>query len=280
MSKAVTFHISCPTGDPQGLRIIEKPPWAGCGLFFSRSDYHNASKRKELSGEGVYLLWRLGVVPPLYVGQGKLRSRLNSHGNDKKKDFWEMTVAFTSKGQNLNKAHLQYLEAELLRRAAQGRRCQLDQNTPNPSRLAEADTNIANVFLDEMLQCLAILGVNFFEKPQTNDQDLFLKAKNIAARGREDGKRFVVRAGSQAVKDEAPSIPANLSTLRKTLLSEDLLVEDGGVYRLVQDCPFNSPSTASGVLLGTASNGREAWKDDKGRSLKALQDAGTKVAAQ
>ena len=43
--------------------------------------------------------------------------------------------------------------------------------------------------------------------------------------------------------------------------------------RLAQDYTFDSPSAAAGVLLGYSVNGREAWKDANGRTLKENQTA-------
>ena len=89
----------------------------------------------------------------------------------------------------------------------------------------------------------------------------------------EDSGGFVVRSGSQMVKKEVASIHAYLSNLRKALLSQGLLEDDGVVYSLVQDYIFSSPSTASGVLLGRSSNGRIDWKEESGRTLKKIQEA-------
>ena len=89
---------------------------------------------------------------------------------------------------------------------------------------------------------------------------------------------MVVQTGSQAAKDETPSIHAYLSDLRKALRRQGILKDDGTTYRLTQDYSFNSPSTAAGVLLGRASNGRAEWKDSNGRSLKEIQQAAAETA--
>lgn len=104
-------------------------------------------------------------------------------------------------------------------------------------------------------------------------RELILKAKGIEARGQDTAEGFVVRAGSQAVKDEVASIHGYLSALRRSLLDQGVLEDAGEVYRLSQDYIFNSPSTAAGVLLGRSSNGRVDWKDAKGRTLKEIQEA-------
>lgn len=127
-----------------------------------------------------------------------------------------------------------------------------------------------------MLLCLPVVGVSFFEKSRgltEKTQDLLLNAKKIKARGFEEAGGFVVRADSQAVKQEVASIPASASDLRKALLNQGIFEDAGTVYRLVQDYIFSSPSAAAAALLGSSSNGRTEWKDAEGRSLKEIQGA-------
>ena len=279
MSVALAFsvRIFIPTGEPEGLRVIEKSNWTGQGHFFPRSLYSKAREQGELNRTGVYVLWgpsESGRLQRAYVGEGdELRPRLDKHAKDK--DFWTHGVAFTSKDQNLNKAHVQHLEARLVGLAAEAKRCELDNATvPKLPSLSDADAADAELYLADMLLCLPIVGVSFFEKPEDRregSQELYLNSKGIRARGYEDAGGFVVRAGSQAVKDEVDSIHDYLSSLRRDLKSQDVLEDDGTVFRLAKPYVFSSPSTASGVLLGRSSNGRTEWKDAKGRSLKEIQ---------
>lgn len=219
---------------------------------------------------------RLGSSPRLYVGEGDaVLPRLDQHA--KQKDFWTHAVVFTSKDQNLNKAHVQYLEARLVQLAKDAKRAELDNgNVPQLPALSEADAADAEAFLLDLLLCLPLMGAPFFEqtlpKP-AKGRELLLKAKGIEARGMDTAEGFVVRAGSQAVKEEVPSIHAYLVELRKTLLAQGVLVPDGPVWRMTQDYAFNSPSTAAGVLLGRSANGRMEWRDAKGRTLKEIQEA-------
>ena len=264
------------------MRVIEKSNWTGQGLFFPRPLYAEVRHREELTRTGVYILWgpsELGELPRVYVGEGDaLLPRLNSHV--KSKDFWTHAITFTSKDQNLNKAHVQHLEARLVGLAAEAKRCEMDNaNVPQPPSLSDADTADAELYLADMLLCLPILGVSFFEKPRVQEeqsQDLFLNARGIRARGYEDVGGFVVRSGSQAAKDETPSIHGYLSSLRKALFSQGLLEDDGAAYRLVQDYVFSSPSTAAGVLLGR--NSGRIWNDASGRSLSEIQEAAAEAS--
>lgn len=144
--------------------------------------------------------------------------------------------------------------------------------------LSEADAADAEGFLADLLLCLPLMGVSLFEKARVNvaaSRVLYLKSKEIEASGVDGSEGFVVRAGSQAVKEELPSIHAFLSELRKSLLTQGVLeLESAGTrYRLTQDYTFSSPSTAAGVLLGRPANGRTEWKDETGRTLKEIQEA-------
>ncbi|MFZ5625063.1 MAG: GIY-YIG nuclease family protein [Gemmatimonadota bacterium] len=277
--KGFSVRIFMPSGEPEGLRLVEKSNWSGLGLVFPRAQFAEARQREELKRTGVYVLsgpGESGQLPRVYVGEGDpVLARLDQHA--KQKDFWTHAAVFISKDQNLNKAHVKYLEARLVGLAAEAKRAELDNgNVPQLPALSEADTADAEGFLANLLLCLPIVGANLFETARaagSKARDLHLKAKGIEARGQDTAEGFVVRAGSQAVKDEVASIHGYLSELRRSLVEQGVLEDVGSVYRLTQDYTFNSPSTAAGVLLGRSSNGRVEWKDAKGRTLKEIQEA-------
>lgn len=279
MSRGFSVRIFLPDGEPEGLRIVEKSNWSGQGIVFPRSLFADARRRDELNRTGVYILWgpgESGDLPRAYVGEGDpVLPRLVQHV--KSKEFWTHGAVFTSKDQNLNKAHVQHLEARLVSLANDAKRCELDNaNVPTPPSLSEADAADADGFLGDLLLCLPVVGVSLFERAQagrSKARDLVLRAKGIEAFGQETAQGFLVRAGSKAVKLEVQSIHRYMSALRRTLIDKGVFRDAGAVYELTQDYTFASPSTASGVLLGRTSNGRVEWKDGKGRTLKEIQDA-------
>lgn len=63
-------------------------------------------------------------------------------------------------------------------------------------------------------------------------------------------------------------------TKRQQLLELGVLAQQDSVCVFMQDYTFSSPSTAASVVLGHSINGRTAWKDAQGRSLKVLQGQG------
>lgn len=281
MNEPLGFSVRTffPSGDPEGLRIIKKSNRLAQGVVFPRSLFTEACNREELRQTGVYVLWELGGsghLPRVYVGEGDvLRPRLDSHA--RLKDFWTHAVAFTSRDRSFNKAHVQYLEARLVQLAEKAKRCELDNgNIPKTPSLSDADRADAEAYLSDILLCLPVIGVSFFEtprKPKKTVQRLYLKGKGIRAEGFEEASGFIVRAGSQAVKNETPSIQNFLSELRKTLLKKGVLEDAGKTYQFTQDYIFRSPSTAASVVFGRSASGPIDWKDNGGRSLRKLQEA-------
>jgi hypothetical protein len=71
----------------------------------------------------------------------------------------------------------------------------------------------------DLLLCLPIVGMSLFEKAKvettSKSGDLILKAKGIEGHGQDTANGFVVRAGSQVLKDEVDSIPSNVKELRQ-----------------------------------------------------------------
>ena len=284
--RAFSIRLFLPDGSPDGVRIGEKSNWTGRAVVCPRSQFGVAKSRPEFNKAGVYVLRgpsESGDLPALYIGEGDpARPRLESH--NARKDFWTSLVLFASKDENLNKAHVQYLEARLVELAAAAKRAELDNgNIPQRPNLSEADVADAEGFLGDLLLCLPVVGVNLFEKAVADalrsDRDLlFLRSKGIEARGLDSSEGFVVLAGSRAARATVPSCHPYLIELRKSLIDKGVLVTDGETYRLSQDYTFNSPSTAAGVMLGRSSNGRAEWKDAKGRSLKEIQEAEAELA--
>lgn len=278
MNQPYTIKIFLPGGDPDGLRTIEKSGWSGSGIIIPRALIGEAKQRRELARTGVYVLVgpaEESGLPSVYVGEGDpIKPRLEQHAA--KKDFWTSCCAFTSKDENLNKAHVQFIEARLIEIATLGKRCVLENNnSPARPSMSEADSADAEGFLTEMLLCFPVLGLNMFSRAapvRTNAKLLQIAAKGISAHGLETSDGFVVRAGSGAVKAEVTSCHAYLKELRTALISNGVLKPDGSNYVFTQDYIFASPSTAAGVVQGRAANGRVDWKTKEGKTLKELQE--------
>jgi hypothetical protein len=283
-----SLRIFIADGDPDGLRIVERSNWVGRALVFPRAAWVQPSvaDRPELQQTGVYLLLgprEDGEGDRLYIGEGDpIMPRLATHhSGTAQKDFWTRAICFVSMGQALNKAHVQFLEANLIRLAKQAKRVPLDvENKKNESEptLSEADRADMQVFLAHMLGMLPVLGVHAFEQPPKvpapSAPELTCKGKGLLARGYESTQGFVVKAGSQAAVQAVPSVPPGTLAIRQQLQDLGVMVEQGNTYAFTQDYAFSSPSTAASVVLGRSANGRLEWKDAQGRALKVLQEDG------
>jgi hypothetical protein len=197
------------------------------------------------------------------------------------KDFWSSAVFFVNNGKDghLNKAHVQYREACLANLAKEAKRCVLDNgNMPQLPALSEMDKAEMDEFLEHVLLICGVLGINVFQKPAAvapSTRLLSIRAKGLTATGYEVDDRFVVQAGSQSPKEPAPTVPASVQKLRQSLLSQGVFVDENDRYRVVQDYTFSSPSMAAAVMLPRTANGRIAWKDDAGRTLRDIQEEAT-----
>jgi hypothetical protein len=169
MAEPFTLKIFVPSGDPEATRIVEKMNWTGRGYLVPRGDWANVRKRNELIGAGIYVLLgheedELGnEVPVAYIGQTDcLRDRIDTH--DKSKEFWENALFFISTNAGLNRAHITWLEWELMAQAVRAKRGRLENGlTHNEPSLSESEKADVRSFLNEMLRLMPVMGVHFFE---------------------------------------------------------------------------------------------------------------------
>jgi len=152
VSLPYVISILVTSGDPDGVRVIEKSNWTGRGVMFARADLA-AAVEQGLDSPGIYML--LGDDPDeqydrqIYVGQGdNIAKRLQQHQRDDSKDFWDTTLVFLSGNQSLNRAHVSFLEAELIRLANSANRARLaNGNQPSIPHLPPTDHEVAAGFV-------------------------------------------------------------------------------------------------------------------------------------
>lgn len=277
-----SLRIFVVDGDPDGLRLIERSNWVGKAVVFPRSIYTQIRNRPEFQQTSVYILLGPrtdGDGDMLYIGEGDpVKPRLDEHFA--KKDFWTRAVFFVAPGQ-LNKAHVQFLESQLINKAQLAKRAQLDNvKTPTDPTLCEADRADMNVFLSNILGMLPVLGIHALEQTPSliavdSAQGLICQGNGAKAQGRDTPQGFVIEAGSTAVLTVVPSLKSyfpGVIELRSELLKNEVLREENGFLKFTQAYTFSSPSYASSVILGRTTNGRTEWRDAQGRTLKELQE--------
>ena len=284
--RGVLIRLFLAEGVSDGLWVVEKSNWTGIGLVCPRASYPSARTRDELARPGVYVL----VGPSeegadrsrVYVGEADVLSkRLDQHYATR--DFWTRAVVFTSKDQNLNKAHVRYLEARLVRLALDAQRAEVENGTaPKLPALSESEAAEMDAFLDEMLAIYPVADVRAFDKIDSSGSAstrLHVSGPDAKAEGAETPEGFVVFSGSVARATEVPSIHHYLKDLRGSLVAEGVLSPEGPSLRFTRDYLFNSPSTAAGVVLGRSANGRVEWKDTEQRTLRDIAAASVATSA-
>jgi len=205
----------------------------------------------------------------------RIRNRLDFHSSDDKKEFWQRTFIFTTRGTPLNKAQVKYLEARLLELAKSSGLSNLkNHQTPKIPVLSEADQAAMEGYMDELLTILPVLGISFFEPSETivvNKIIYYLEGPGYSAKGTETNAGFLVMKDSIARLKEVPSmkshIPSNYD-LRKKLIKKGVLQKSEDGLRFTRNWDFNSPSSAAAVCSGKSANGLTDWKDQHNTSLR------------
>jgi hypothetical protein len=203
--------------------------------------------------------------------------RLQKHY--RKKEFWTDLVSFSAADKGLTKAHIQYIESQLVRLATEAKRCKMDNaNTPALPSLPEADIAYVQRFVENILDCLAVLNLTFFAIPSSkrgNGAETFqLSGKGAVAQGYPSETGFVVLEGSTATKQLSNAFLARpwAPNLRQQLIDKKVVEDSGEAMRFTQDYEFDSPSAAAVIVYGNPMNGRTEWKTTDGRTLKEIQE--------
>lgn len=269
--------------DPDGRMICELSNWTGKAYRIPRGKVKDCSDREELKSTAVYLLFGKAefstTKPRVYIGEAEnAYGRLVQHVSEK--EFWNESVVFISKDENLNKAHIKYLESRLYEIAISASRYDVQNgNTPTKSSISEADQAEMEEFIDYVKMLINTMGFKVFEpivkKNTVNNlqsEKLFIKgARGANATGKRVSDGFVVFKDSEIAIDIVPSFPKAFNALRDELIENELITQSGGKLKFASDYLFSSPSASAAVVMGRNANGLIEWKDKKGSDLKSIE---------
>jgi len=277
-----TIKLFLLDADPDGRMICELSNWTGKAYRIPRGKVKDCTDRSELKTTAVYLLFGKAesstTKPKVYIGEAEnAYSRLVQHVSEK--EFWNESVVFISKDENLNKAHIKYLESRLYEIAFSANRYEIQNgNTPTKSSISEADQAEMEEFIEYIRMLINTMGFKVFEPIVKTDtanakrEELLIKAARGAnARGKRVSDGFVVFKGSEIAMDTVPSFPKGFNTLREELLETEQISEHKGKLTFEADYLFSSPSAAAAVVMGRSANGLIEWKDKSGRDLKSIE---------
>lgn len=274
-----TIKIFLIDGDSNGRMSCELSNWSGKAYKIPRIKIKDCADRDDLTKTGVYLLFGKDEEGKdlVYIGEAEsILKRLNQHLTQK--DFWNESIVFLSKDNNLNKAHIKYLENRLHDIAKSANRYKVENTlTPTQSSISESDTAEMEEYIEHVKMLVSTLGHKVFEekrevKPKKDQNIFYIRATRGAdAQGERTSDGFVVYKGSVAADSTTSSMANSSLRLRQALIDNgDLQLVDGN-YVFTEDYIFSSPTTAAVIVMGRNANGLVEWKLADGRTLKEYE---------
>ena len=276
IGKAITLFLI--DADPTGRIAAELYNWTGKVYKLPRIFVKQSVTRVDLQKAGVYLLVGRDEtnvdMPLVYVGEAEeIHKRISQH---QEKDFWNEAVICISKDENLNKAHIKFLEHELYQVLSSVGRANL-QNSVIPTRpkISELEQAFLIEFLENLKLLVSTLGYRIFEplvkqEPSGSAKQVYYiqAARGASAGGVRTSEGMAVLVGSKIASTTVPSAPLWVTELRQHLIETHVINES---WTFQKDHTFASPSTAAAVVMGRNANGLLEWKDDQKRSMKMLE---------
>jgi hypothetical protein len=207
MSNPFTIEIFSTSGDPQGIRIIQKSNWSGVGVVFPRESISDVIKEEHAKRPGVYILVGDLAEETVYIGEADpVSTRLKQH---LQKD-WSWGVFFVD-SHGLGKTEVQFLESELVRIAQENDTAILmNRNIPSKPNMSRQSQAAATVFLNEMLLILPMIGIKAFVAP-----------KNLKTKDEVEPEVKVVEKSKTGGSWDTIVIPAREDGFKRVFLGEN-----------------------------------------------------------
>ena len=278
MTFGKTIKMFLIDGDPSGRLTCELSNWTGLAYRIPRTEVKKCSDRPNLNSTGVYMLFGRNDddKEAVYIGEAEeVYTRLQSHLREK--DFWNEVIVFISKDENLNKAHIKYIENRLYEKAKAANRYDvLNGNIPPMPSISESDRAEMDEFISNLVMMVNTLGHKLFEeiKDQSDSKKSEVwyinAARGANARGIQTQEGFVVLRDSKIASSTVDSFSESLTAKRDNLIQSNKVQIINDEYVVMEDLLFSSPSLAATIVMGRSANGLTEWKDRHGRTLKEL----------
>ena len=279
MAHGKTIKIFLIDGDSNGRMSCELSNWTGKAYKIPRIKIKECSDRDDLINTGIYLLFGKDEEGNdlVYIGEAEsVLNRLKQHLSGK--EFWNEAIVFISKDDNLNKAHIKYLENRLHDIAINARRYKVENSMiPTQSSISESDRSEMEEFIEYIKILVNTLGHKVFDEKREfkakEKQDFFsLKAiRGDDGQGEPTSDGFVVFKGSKVAFEVTNSFASSLMKIRQRLIDTGVLEDKTDCFEFTEDYIFSSPSTAASIVMGRNANGQKEWKLKSGTTLKDFE---------
>lgn len=280
-----TIKIFLIDGDPNGRMTCELSNWTGKAYKIPRNKIKDCKDRNDIFNTGIYLLFgkNLDGKDLVYIGEAEtVLNRLNQHLAQK--DFWNEAIVFVSKDENLNKAHVKYLENRLHEIASSTKRYEIENsNIPTLSSISESDRAEMEEYIENIKLLVNTLGHKVFEEKRelivNQQQNIFHinAARGANASGEPNSDGFLVFKNSKATLDTTPSLSSSLIKLRQELIEKGILIVHQDYLIFNEDYIFTSASLAAATVMGRNANGLTEWKLKNGKTLKQYESSESNV---
>lgn len=270
-----TISIYLPDGNPKGIKICDMPTSIAKAILIPRNKLKEASNYISLSKVGVYFLVsekdEMDLIK-VYVGEAEdLIKRLKQHDNQNE-EYWNFAIAFLSTKDNLNKAHVKFLENHCYFQAKDYGRCYVQNSIiPTQSSIVQQDRDFLLDFFDEVKILLGTLGYPIFEEPEKSSELFYCKGKDAEAVGSFTEEGFIIYNTSKANLTESPSAGDWVINMRKNAIASGALIQEGNILKFAKNLDIGSPSAAAAIVLGRRANGWTEWKDKEGKTIDEIK---------
>ena len=273
-----TIHTELIEGTLSGARNIYMGANSTCHLYvIPRTEISLANNIADIAGQPAFYILigdTNGLKSEAYIGQTTdFANRKNDH--IQKKDFWSVALVFVSDNHKIygdDVKYLEYLGIELAQSVDSF--SLLNGANPRKPNIAPYRVNDMEVFFRDIQLLTRFYGCGIFDAPvaKPHPEHLFyVHATDRPAEGigyyDECPKQFVLVKGSVIASEVVSSFKATAA--RQKFIKEHCKIDKGRVV-LQHNVPMDSPSGASGIILGRPSNGWDDWKDSDGNKLGSV----------
>ena len=131
-----SITLFATSGDPEGIRHLDKSNWSGYGVVFNKELFHLLKQEPGFSQAGIYILVGNAAEETIYIGEADpVGDRLKNHVSNK--EGWVWGVYFFDRNHKIGKTEVQYLESALVALAKKhDRAILLNKNNPTAPTMA------------------------------------------------------------------------------------------------------------------------------------------------
>ena len=279
-----TIQMLIFDGNPNGRIKCELSNWDGRVYKLSRTELNKFSTRPDANYTGVYFLFAKDNDNNdlVYVGEAEaIHARLKQHISDNCLPDWTDCIVVTNKDNNLNKAHVKYLESKFYELANQaGRFIVMNKKVPTCSSVSEFDSAMLEEFISSTKLLVNTLGYRVFDTYETNSAQeqqpktiYYIKAARGAdARGIIDADGFLVLKGSRIAESVTISFSKYLNNLRDSMIKSGTINTS---FEFTRDQVFTSPSLAAAIVMGRNANGQTEWRTENHKTIRQIEAEST-----